>query len=57
MSRSNKEARETKLGTGGLEQARKGMSGRGRKMMDAEEEAMSGPKPKKKKKAADEESE
>lgn len=57
MGRSNKEQREQTLGTGGLEQARKSMSGRGRKMMDAEEEAMSGPKPKKKKKASDEESE
>lgn len=48
-SRSNTEAQEEEsLGTGGLERARQGLSGRNRKMMDAEEEATYGPKPKKK---------
>jgi hypothetical protein len=48
VSRSNKEAREHNLGTGGLENARKGLAGR-RKAID---EAVDGPyvAPKKKKK-------
>lgn len=53
MGRSAKEERE--LGTGALEKARKGLTGRRKTMQEAEDEAIYGPKKKKKKGSADEE--